>query len=82
METGKEVGRYEEILETNTWLKELIALVKGEPSVEAKQVRAIALLLTRGVSSWLKVQDKHSTIFTSLSRVTNKLIEDFEQWKV
>jgi hypothetical protein len=36
----------------------------------------------RGVSSWLRVQDKYSTIFTSLSRVTNKLIEDFEQWKV
>jgi len=82
LETGKEVGRYEEILENNVWLKELFALVKGEPSIEAKQVRTIALLVARGVSSWLRVQDKYSTIFTSLSRVTNKLIEDFEQWKV
>jgi len=82
LETGKEVGRYEEILENNVWLKELFALVKGEPSIEAKQVRAIALLVVRRVSRWLRVQDKYSTIFTSLSRVTNKLIEDFEQWKV
>jgi len=82
LEAGKEVGRYEEILEANAWLKELLALVRGEQGIEAKQVRVIALLVARGVSSWLKVQDKYSAVFTSLSFATNNLIKELEQWKV
>ena len=82
LEAGKEVGRYEEMLETNAWLKELLALVRGEQSIESKQVRVIALLITRGISGWLKVQDKYSAIFMSLSSATNNLIRELEQWKV
>ena len=82
LEAGKEVGRYQEILEANAWLKELLALVRGEQGIEAKQVRVIALLVARGVSGWLKVQDKYSAVFTSLSFATNNLIKELEQWKV
>ena len=82
LETGKEVGRYEEILEANAWLKELLALAGGKPGIEAKQVRVIALLVARGVCGWLKVQDKCSSVFLSLSIATNNLIKELEQWKV
>jgi chromosome segregation ATPase len=82
LETGKEVGRYEEILEANAWLKELLALVRGEQGIEAKQVRVITLLVARGVCGWLKVQDKCSSVFLSLSIATNNLIKELEQWKV
>lgn len=82
LEAGKEVGRYEEMLEANAWLKELLALVRGEQGIEAKQVRVIALSVARGVSGWLKVQDKYSAVFTSLSFATNNLIKELEQWKV
>jgi len=82
LEAGKEVGRYKEMLEANAWLKELLALVRGEQGIEAKQVRVIALSVARGVSGWLKVQDKYSAVFTSLSFATNNLIKELEQWKV
>ena len=82
LEAGKEVGRYQEILEGNAWLKELLSLVRGEQGIEAKQVRTIALLLARGVSGWLKSQDKYSTVFISLSRSTDNFIRELEQWKL
>jgi predicted nucleic acid-binding Zn-ribbon protein len=82
LEAGKEVGRYEAILEANAWLKELLALVGGKQGIEAKQVRVIALLVARGVCGWLKVQDKYSAVFISLSFATNNLIKELEQWKV
>ena len=82
LETGKEVGRLEEILEANAWLKELLALVGGEQGIEAKQVRVIALLVARGVSGWLKLQDKYSTELISLSTTINNLIKELERWKV
>ena len=81
LEVGKEVGRYEEILKTNAWLHELMALVQNEQDIEAKTVRTIALSVMRGFSNWLKVQDKYSTLFTSLSLLTNNLIRELEQWK-
>jgi hypothetical protein len=82
LEVGKEVGRYEEMLEANAWLKELLALVRGEQGIEAKQVRVIALSVARGVCGWLKVQDKYSVALTSLSIATDNLIKALEQWKV
>ncbi len=82
LEAGKEVGRYQEILEANAWLRELLALVRGEQGIEAKQVRVLTLLVALSVFGWLKVQDKSSTVFTSLSFATNNLTNELEQWKV
>ena len=82
LEAGKEVGRYQEILEGNAWLKELLALARGEQGIEAKQVRVIALWVARGLSGWLKIQDKYSAVFTSLSFATDSLIKELERWKV
>ena len=81
LEAGKEVGRYQEILEANAWLKGLLALARGEQGIDAKQIKVIALLIARGVSGWLKVQDKYSAVFTSLSFAINNLIKELEQWK-
>ena len=50
--------------------------------LDAKQVKIIALLIARGLSGWLKVQDKYPAVFTSLSFATNNLIKELEQWKV
>lgn len=82
LELGKEVGRYEGTLETNAWLKGLLALVQGEQGIEAKQVRVIALSVVQGVRGWLKVQDKHTTALLSLAVSTDNLIRELEQWRV
>ena len=82
VELGIEVGRYEEILQVNKWLNELLSLVQGEEGVEGKRVRAIALSVVRGIAIWLKRQDNYSLPFTSLLSTTERLISQLEQWKV
>ena len=82
LEVGREVGRYEEILEANQWLSELLALVRGEENVEGKRVRVITLLVLRGTAVWLKHNDANNLRFSSLSFATGNLIRELEQWKV
>jgi len=82
LEVGKEMGRYEEILKTNAWINDLMALVKDGRDIEARKVKAITLSVLRGFSNWLKAQDGYSIALTSLSLVTNNLIRELEQWKV
>jgi DNA repair exonuclease SbcCD ATPase subunit len=82
LEVGKEVGRWDGILEANAWLKGLLALVQGEQGIEAKQVRVIALSVVRGFSGWLRVQDKQTTTLPSLTFSTDNLMRELEQWRV
>ena len=82
VEIGREVGRYQGILQVNEWLNELLALVRGEENVEGKRVRTIALLVVRGIAIWLKRQDTYSLPFTSLSLTIERLISELEQWEV
>jgi predicted nucleic acid-binding Zn-ribbon protein len=82
LEVGKEVGRYEGIVEANEWLNGLLGLARGEENVEGKRVRAITLLVLRGIAIWLKRQDSHSLSFTSLSLTIERLISELEAWEV
>ncbi len=82
LEVGREVGRFQEILKTNAWLKELLTLVNGGQRIEAKEVRATVLLIIRGVRNWLTTQDKYSPTFMTLSTAVNNLLGVLEQWKV
>ena len=80
MEAGKDVGRYEGILQSCEWLNELLALVRGEENVEGKRVRIIALLVVRALHIWLKRQGSLS--FTILPLTVEGLISELEQWKI
>ncbi|MBE9501287.1 MAG: helix-turn-helix domain-containing protein [Chloroflexi bacterium] len=80
MEVGKDVGRYEGILQSCEWLNELLTLVRGEENVEGKRVRIIALLVIRALYTWLKRQDSLS--LTLLPLTVETLISELEQWKV
>ncbi len=82
LEVGKEIGQYEEILQANEWLNELLALIKGGESVAGKRVRAIALLVVRGVAVWLKHNKAENQIFSPLLSATENLVRELEQWKV
>ena len=81
LEVGKEIGQYEEILQANEWLNELLALIKGGESVAGKRVRAIALLVVRGVAVWLKHNKAENQIFSPLLSATENLVRELEQWK-
>ena len=81
LEVGKEVGRYEGMLEVNQWLIELLALIRGEESVEGQRVRVVALSVIRGVAVWLKRHSSESYTLSSLSSDTDGLMRALEQWK-
>ena len=82
VEVGKEIGRYEEMLQANQWLSELLALVRGEESIEGKRVRAIVLLVLRGTAAWLKHNEANNLAVSTLSFTLENLIREVEQWKV
>jgi predicted nucleic acid-binding Zn-ribbon protein len=79
MEVGREVGRFEGILQVNQWLKELMALVRGEDGVDGKRVRVIALSVLRALHIWLERQQSSSLILLSLT--VNNLISSLERWQ-
>ena len=82
IEVGKDVGRYQGILQSCQWLNELLALVRGEENIEGNRVRAIVLPVVRALHSWLKRQYSHSLSLTSMSLTVERLISDLETWKI
>jgi len=82
VDAGKEVGRYEGILQVNKWLNELLALVRGEENIEGNRVRIIVLPVVRALHSWLKNHHSYYLSFTSLSFAVERLISDLEAWKI
>jgi len=82
IEVGKDVGRYEGILQSCQWLNELLALVRGEENIEGNRVRIIVLPVVRALHSWLKRQYSHSLSLTSMSLTVERLISDLETWKI
>lgn len=81
LELGIEVGQYKEMLQSNQWLSDLLALVRGEESVEGKRVRAITLLVLRGALAWLKQNQGSDLRFSTLSYAVGNLIGELEKWK-
>lgn len=79
MEVGKDVGRYEGILQSCEWLSDLPALIRGEESIAGKRVRIIALSVLRGLHIWLKREDSLS--FISLLFAVERLISELETWE-
>ena len=83
LEVGIEVGQYREMLQSNQWLSDLLDLVRGEETVEGKQVRVITLSVLRGALAWLKHKEPHNNLqFSTLSFTVGNLIGELERWKV
>jgi alanyl-tRNA synthetase len=82
VEVGKEIGQYKETLQANEWLRELLALVRGEETIEGKRVRAITLLVLRGTNVWLRNNGIDNLAVSTIELTTESLIKELEQWKV
>ena len=70
------------MLKVNEWLNELMALIRGEESIEGGRVRVVALPVLRGMAVWIKSHSKESLTMSSLSSATDRLVRELEQWKV
>ena len=82
LEVGKEIGKFEATLQANQWLKELLVLVKGDENVDGKRVRAIALLVLRGIAARLKQNKTNNLTTSNLLFTTENLIRELERWQV
>ena len=80
LELGKELGHYEAAVQANQWLRQLLELVKGDNSITSGQVRAIGLVVLRGMSAWL---NRHSNDTGPSPLLVDKIkatIEVLERW--
>ncbi len=78
---GKEVGRYEGIVEKNQWLMDLQSLLKGEESLNPTQVRTILLLMMRGAQLWAKLNTTKTGLPSTLPSTVELLLKDLELWR-
>ena len=79
---GKEVGRYEGIVEANHWLVDLLALMKEDDSLEAMKIRAILLPVIRGAQPWMKCNQEKLGVNSSIPQALALLVGGLEQWQV
>ena len=79
---GKEVGRYEGIVEENQWLMDLQFLVKGGEGLNPTQVRTILLLVMRGAQPWMKRNQEKVGVTSTIPQALELLVGGLEQWQV
>ncbi|MFC1956180.1 hypothetical protein ACFLWZ_06680, partial [Chloroflexota bacterium] len=82
LQLGKELEQFNELIESNKWLKSFQALVKGDEKIEPDQVRVIGTIVMQALLTWLDrhSQDSGATWLLRPSIVT--LISGFEKWNV
>ena len=79
LQLGTELGQYNEMIESNKWLKGLLALVKAD-EVEPQQVRVIEITVLRSILSWMKRYYENSNSPWWLVSISN-LLGEVERWK-
>jgi len=81
IEMGKELGRFQEILDSYKWLRDLLGLVRREENLEAVRVRSITLLVLRGAAVWLEQNKGNNPKLSFLKTHSDYLIGQLEQWQ-
>lgn len=79
LQVGRELGRYQEIVEANEWLADIQCLTKGSGSLDAMRVRAILLVVLRGGLLWTEVNRAKSHELLRLK--LDQLVKELEQWR-
>ena len=82
IEIGKDIGRVEGIVQSNAWLIDLLALTKGDESLEAMRVRANLLTMLRGAQSWMKANPERVAVVQNLPSTVDLLVMYLERWLI
>ena len=82
IQVGQEIGQYEGILKEGEWVKKLTELIHGGDSINAKDVKTIALLVNQNISVWLEQHNMNSPDTGLLAINTKKFLEEFVKWPV
>jgi len=81
LEMGKELGRFDEIIESNQWLVNLRDLVKGDKSIDPNEVRQIGISVLRGIHSCLENDNNYDSSSSLLKLSIDNLLSELERWK-
>ena len=79
---GRELGQFNEMIESNKWLKGLQALAKGDEEVDPNQVRVIGITVMQAMLIWLDRHAQDSGVPYILRLSITSLIGEFERWKL
>ena len=82
LEMGQEMGRCDAVIEANAWLQTTVALVKGDGSPKAADVRAITLAVLHGAKTCLQQKQDQTPLPYSLTTQLNAVIKELEEWKL
>jgi len=82
LDLGRELGRYDAVIEANQWLLIMGALVKGDGNIPAGDVRVVGLLVLRGVKGWIQQNQSQISLPYRLTTRVSAAIEELVQWKV
>jgi chromosome segregation ATPase len=80
LEIGKDLGRFDETVESNQWLIALKGLVKGE-SIDQSEVRQIGIVVLRGMQTYLVTDTSDYGSPSLLKLQIDNLIEALVRWK-
>ncbi len=80
LELGREMGRNEEMLEANRWLKTLLDLANGGAAIEAADVRSLGILLLRGLSGWAGTNAGVLMSSPLLKVTVDNAVGELERW--
>ena len=81
LELGKELGQFQEAIESSKWLKGLQSLLRDDEEVELSQVRVLGMTVLRCIQSRLDQAYKDSGSQSFLRASINNLIGGLEGWK-
>jgi seryl-tRNA synthetase len=82
LELGQEVGHYNAMIKGNQSLQTVVALVKGDGSTKAADVRVVALAVLRGMKNWMQENQGQTSLPFGLMTRIDSSIKELEQWKV
>ena len=81
LELGQEVGRCDAVIEANAWLQTTVALVKGDGSPKAADVRVVALAVLYGAKKCLQQNQDQTSLQYSLATRLDAVIKELQEWQ-
>ena len=82
LQLGRELGQFEQMIESNKWLKGLQSMIEGNEEVDPGQVRVIGITVMRSMLTWLDHHAQDSGVPYVLRTSITSLIGELERWKL
>lgn len=82
LELGKQLGQFDELVESNKWIKGLQSLINGDDEIESDQMRVIGIAVGHSLLTWVDRHSEGSGVPWLLKSSIINLIGELERWKL